>query len=267
MKPFTFLSVTRKLRVLRRSRQFPLPRDVPSPFDLHRRLDTWQGLLQHKGTATLKAMEHALAEADRQEAAAACDTLLFLVDTQEMAHAIRGFLNNSGSVPQLPTYLVSAWFLADCQHFLVSHPQGHERLHFVTGLKIGGVRTLDRMLTVELEQQSAIHAAGNVTSSARRLMEMDHWGHALHGIFHSHPGLGKEATRPSGTDLATQERHERGGYPLLGAIFVRDGFVRFFTRGHPFVLRVYGEGVSHVEENVYHLSHLSHNPPQAEPVE
>src|SRR6186997_3127421 len=38
--------------------------------------------------------------------------------------------------PLVPTYVISSWFLADCATYLLSHSDGFELLHLVTGSKI-----------------------------------------------------------------------------------------------------------------------------------
>jgi proteasome lid subunit RPN8/RPN11 len=154
----------------------------------------------------------------------------------------------------IPTYLISSWFLADCQRQLIDTAKGHERLHFVTGMRTDNVRTLDRMVPVALETSSAIHAAADQLAANRILIEMDEWGHSVHGLFHSHPGAGPRATHPSSTDYATHERYEQGGYPLVGAIFVKDGYVRFFSKASDFTIKIYGQGVEQVDENIFKIA-------------
>jgi hypothetical protein len=162
----------------------------------------------------------------------------------------------------VPQYLVSSWFLADCHAYLLSDPDDREVLHFVSGIKIREEqRTLDRMMRVGLSQQSTTYAVGNQQDVQRALIECsERWGHALHGLFHRHPGRGALATRPSSTDLATHERYERA-YPLVGAIFECTGFVRFFSHSRPFTIRLYGKGVEQHETHLFKITdfprHLS----------
>jgi hypothetical protein len=157
-------------------------------------------------------------------------------------------------VPAVPVYVVNSLFLADCHRFLLSDAKGYELMHLVTGSKVDAkTRTLDRMEKVALASHSAIHAEADQHDLQRRLIEMSAWGLAMHGLFHAHPGQGSGATRPSGKDLATHERFERGGYPLVGAIFVRDGYVRFFSAGRPFTIRIFGTGVTQHEEHVFKI--------------
>jgi hypothetical protein len=179
-----------------------------------------------------------------------CLRLLAAAEVEPVAHP---------APPAVPEYDVSSWFLAECAAYLLSDPRRFELLHLTTGIEIReGQRTLDRMVRVGLAEQSETHAVANQHELQRLLIECsERWGHSLHGLFHSHPGAGPLATRPSSKDLATHERYERG-YPVVGAIFARDGegaWVRFF--GHrPFTIRLYGKGVYQHETHLFKITDL-----------
>ena len=161
----------------------------------------------------------------------------------------------------VPTFVISSWFLSDCADYLLSHPQGFELLHLVTGSKLSAnQRTLDRMIQVALEAHSHANARANQPDLQKLLIEFSGWGHTLHGMFHSHPGYGKEATKPSFIDLNTQKLYEKGGYPLVGAIFSRDGYVRFFS-SNPVAVTVFGAGVEQHEEHVFKIQTLERHLP------
>jgi hypothetical protein len=165
----------------------------------------------------------------------------------------------------IPTYVISSWFLADCAAYLLSHPDGFELLHLVTGSKISASqRTLDRMIKVPLEAYSPASARADQQELQKLLIEFSGWGHTLHGLFHSHPGVGKGATQPSGVDLGTQKLYEQGGYPLVGAIFSRDGYVRFFA-SHPIAISVFGAGVEQHDEHVFKIQTLERHLPVQTP--
>jgi hypothetical protein len=106
-----------------------------------------------------------------------------------------------------------------------------------------------------MSAQSAFGAKAEQQAFTRACIELSQWGHALHGLFHSHPGTGPHATRPSpDKDLPTHQRLETGDYPLIGAIFV-PGYVRFFSTNRPFTVTIYGTGVTPVpgENNVFKI--------------
>jgi len=44
--------------------------------------------------------------------------------------------------PDILTFGISSWFFKDCADYLLSHSQGFELLHLVTGQKFGQVRPL-----------------------------------------------------------------------------------------------------------------------------
>jgi proteasome lid subunit RPN8/RPN11 len=167
--------------------------------------------------------------------------------------------------PDIPTYVISSWFMTECATYLLSHSDGFELLHLVTGSKIGTAqRTLERMIKVALEAHSPVNAQANQQDLQKLLIEFSGWGHTLHGLFHSHPGYGKDATQPSGIDLGTQKLYEQGGYPLVSAIFSRDGFVRFFSN-NPINISVFGAGVEQHEEHIFKIQTLERHLPVQTP--
>jgi hypothetical protein len=159
--------------------------------------------------------------------------------------------------PAVPEYIISARFLTQCHTYLIGDTQGFERMHLVTGLELSDNRyTLDHMEKVALSHQSVGGAQADQRALQHALIEMDTFGSHLLGLFHSHPGSGPGATRPSHIDFATHKRYEDGGYPLIGAIFV-PGFVRFFSANKLFSVTIYGKGVEQVagDTHVYKIQH------------
>jgi hypothetical protein len=173
------------------------------------------------------------------------------------------------AVPTIPEYLTTSIFLSTClSYLLASTQQGKERINLVTGAKKGGsLRTLDRLGKVALAQQSLVGASADRLDLLRCLRELDSFGLHLHGVFHCHPGNGPAMTRPSSTDLKTQERFERGGYPCIGGICSRDGWFRLFAH-RPFTIIVYGKGVVQHEDHLFHIqkypARLSQQAPETE---
>jgi hypothetical protein len=218
------------------------------------------------GDRALRAVAEALIQGERPAAEPALTELDFLFDVVAMADAAQRLLRE-GKPPAeeaqsgVTEYLISSLFLSDCAAYLVDHPKGYERLCLVTGSKKGTLRTLERMIAVELSEQSTTCAVAEPLDLQRKLIAIDSIGHSLHGLLHSHPGQGRGATRPSGIDLATHAQHERGGYPLVGGIFERSGFVRFFSYDRPFTITVYGTGVEAYEENLFKIGNVSHDTP------
>ena len=171
-------------------------------------------------------------------------------------------------VPPVPEYLTTSIFLSTCATYLLSiTQQGKERINLVTGAKKGdNLRTLDRMGRVALANQTLVGASADQLDLMKCLGELDAIGMQLHAMFHCHPGNGPAMTRPSGTDLATQERYERAGYPCVSGICSRDGWFRFFAH-HPFSMTVYGKGVVQHEEHLFHIQKYSGSLSQQTPEE
>lgn len=152
-------------------------------------------------------------------------------------------------------YLVGSWFLHRCHEYLV---QGEpEWMLYVTGVCINGVHTLDQMATFPFEKQSAGYVKGDQAFARDVLLDMAEMGHRLQAVYHSHRLTGPNAVSPSAIDKAHQERLERGGYPVVSAIFSEDGYIRFFTIDQPFKVHLYGKGVDQVEEYLFKLATVS----------
>jgi hypothetical protein len=156
---------------------------------------------------------------------------------------------------QMPNaYLVGSLFLQDSYQRLNRGPEEH--LFFVSGLRVGKLLTLDHICEFKVESASRVHARGDISSSHLTLINLDNLGHRLHALFHKHPGKGIGATFPSSTDIQTQERMERGGYPVIGAVFSEDGYIRFFSAKRQFMVNIYGKGVNRVDDKVFQLTDL-----------
>jgi hypothetical protein len=257
-----------RLNFFRFRQELRLLRSDPEVFDIYQRLNATKKRALTSGSEATDAISDAVQRGNRAVADQHVARLAHIFDiiesvddaTRALLAAYPQTMHTSGPAA---TYVVGSWFLASCAETLLADPQGHERLHFVTGLRIGASRTLDRMVPVPIESQSAIHATADQTAAQQALLELDTWGHTVHGLFHSHPGQGREATRPSSTDLATHERYERGGYPLIGAIVVRDGYVRFFSHRADFSISVFGEGVKQIDTRLFQIQNLSGSSPEA----
>lgn len=221
------------------------------------------------GETLLKAVSDELTRGQRSNLELRLEHLCSLFDLVQLADEATKLVGGNPPTPSQeaepypPQYIIGSWFLSKCASYLTSNPNGHERLHLVTGIKLSPKnRTLDNMVKVALASNSAVGALADQHALQNALIEMDEWGHYLHGLFHSHPGQGSKATRPSSTDLTTHQRYESGGYPLIGAIFVKDGFVRFFGH-HPFTVTIHGKGVEQIDEHehVFAIRNLSHKTP------
>jgi len=154
-------------------------------------------------------------------------------------------------------YCISASTLAEAHVFLTQHLPGAsqepEWMLAVTGVKLGAIRTLERLIEVKLASQSFGQASFDMQDFTRIAVVLHDYGQALHCIFHTHRFNGPP--HPSGTDMRLQRTLEEGGYPAIQAVFSEDGYVRFFAHQRPFAVQVYGKGVRSVNDSaeLYHI--------------
>ncbi|HUT60686.1 MAG TPA: hypothetical protein VNA25_22805 [Phycisphaerae bacterium] len=150
-----------------------------------------------------------------------------------------------------PLFVISSLLLHECFRTLTR--TGDESLHALTGLVFRRTRVLERIVALRLRRQSVAGAEASNESLASELLRLYDFGMLPLAYFHSHPAYGPSATVPSSTDRQTQDAMEKSGSQILGGIFSRDGFVRFYAnRAEPNV-RVVGKRVREIERNVYHL--------------
>jgi hypothetical protein len=152
----------------------------------------------------------------------------------------------------VPRYCISSTTLAEAFAYLTRRLPGAdgepEWMLAVSGLKVGGIRTLENLIEVQLSSQSIAQAAFDINDFTRVAVILHEHDMGLHAIFHSHRFKGPP--HPSGTDNTLQRILEEGGYPLIQAVFSEDGYVRFFAR-RPFSLDIHGKGVMPIEQELY----------------
>jgi hypothetical protein len=151
----------------------------------------------------------------------------------------------------IPVYTAGSLFLQESYRYLTKGP--YEHIHYVTGLTTGNTLSLDRIVTFKLARQHLAGVEGDTADTVKALMKLDRFGHKLLGWFHSHPGSGAGAVYPSAVDIGHQRRLEIGGYPSIGAIFSRDGYVRFFSVRRAFEVEIYGKGVEQIDEKHFRI--------------
>jgi proteasome lid subunit RPN8/RPN11 len=150
-----------------------------------------------------------------------------------------------------PVFVISSLLLHDCFKLLTK--TGDESLHALTGLVFSQTRVLERIIPLRLSRQSVAGAEAANESLATELLRLNDFGMLPLAYFHSHPGYGTSATQPSGTDRQTQDAMEKSGGHILGGIFARDRFVRFYANRMEPHVRVVGKRVKEVAKNVYRL--------------
>jgi len=152
-------------------------------------------------------------------------------------------------------YAVSSLFLHECYKALTADRD--EQFFFITGAVVNGTCVLDQRLEFKHSKRSIVGVVGNHADTHRLLIKLEQYGHRLLAHFHSHPGKGLEATRPSGTDTGFQKRLEDAGYPTVAAIFSRDGYIRFFRLDKDLEIEIYGSGVEQHGKNSFRITAIS----------
>lgn len=155
--------------------------------------------------------------------------------------------------PKQNLYLTDYEFLTNCYNYLTQTKD--EGFCLVTGPEIDGrIYTLSRRIEPKMKRQGPAGAEPDLGSLNRLLEKIDEgYGEHLSGYFHSHPGRGKGSTIPSSIDFDTQEKLERGGYPVVGCIFSRDGYLRFYSDERDFHLNLSGNGGEQVDRRIFKL--------------
>lgn len=147
-------------------------------------------------------------------------------------------------------YVASSLFLHRCHRYLT---QGEpEQLHLVTGFRVNGCFVLNEMVKLPNIRRSRAGAFAGPSDTREGLLLMESFGLYCCGLFHSHPGRGLAGASPSALDRRNQQVWERA-YPLVGAVFSRDGYVRFFTNQTDVRVDVFGRKVRRIDENVFKL--------------
>ena len=150
-----------------------------------------------------------------------------------------------------PLFVINSLMLYECFKLLTRTE--NENLHAITGSIIGNLRTLDRIVPLQLSLQSMAGAEAENSSLATEFIRLNDFGILPLAYFHSHPSCGVNATCPSGIDRQTQSTMEESGSEIIGGIFSRDGYVRFYANKSEPNIRVVGKRVKKVGKNVYLL--------------
>jgi hypothetical protein len=175
--------------------------------------------------------------------------------TNEFLESLEQIASENTKVSSSPRrYVVSSLFLHECFKKLTSDPD--EQFFFVTGSETAGTLVLDQSVEFTHERRNRLSVVANMPSTHNLLIKLEQFGHKLLAHFHSHPGEGAEATKPSGTDDNFQKRLESAGHLAIMAIFSRDGFIRFVRLDQNFEIEIYGEGVENHAPGIYRLKNI-----------
>jgi hypothetical protein len=153
-----------------------------------------------------------------------------------------------------PSYLVGSALLHEAFSFLSQLK--NESILYVSGNRFGNAYMLSRLIPPELDRSEPGYASANNVSSLHKLGDLERHGSLLCAYLHMHPGRGNASTSPSSVDLSCQRRLEKGGYPVIGGIFSRDGYLRFFSDQPLFDVSLSGKGVDHVGKDLFKLARI-----------
>lgn len=162
---------------------------------------------------------------------------------------------NTGESTGPRRYVVSSLFLHECFKKLTADLD--EQFFFVTGSESDGALVLDQSVEFAHERRNRLSVVANMPSTHNLLIKLEQFGHKLLAHFHSHPGEGADATKPSGTDDNFQKRLESAGHLAIMAIFSRDGFVRFMRLDQNFEIEIYGKGVENYAPGIYRIKNIN----------
>jgi hypothetical protein len=176
--------------------------------------------------------------------------------TNEFLESLERIASENAGAPTGPRrYVVSSLFLHECFKKLTADL--NEQFFFVTGSETEGALVLDQSVEFEHQRRNQLSVVAKMPSTHNLLIRLEQFGHKLLAHFHSHPGEGADATKPSGTDDNFQKRLESAGHLAIMAIFSRDGFVRFVRLDQNFEIEIYGEGVENYAPGIYRIKNIN----------
>lgn len=220
--------------------------------------DTGTKLLDAKRHDLLQRREnliHQLGQASRGfEDDLARQKLEHIECTNEFIATLDGVAQEAREAKEHRRYVVSSLFLYESFKKLTL--DAAEQFFFVTGAEIDGALVLDQWAEFAHQKRSMLGVTAEPKSTHGLLIKLEQFGHRLLAHFHSHPGEGVEATRPSGIDERFQGRLESAGHVAVMAIFSRDGFIRFVRLDQNLEVEIHGQGVENHAPGIYRLANI-----------
>jgi hypothetical protein len=153
-------------------------------------------------------------------------------------------------IPLTHEYVFSSWILRDSFHRCMEREE--EGIHFIAGIQLEEMRVATRIISFPYAYRSVAGAKGDHRATHQIMIETHEMGHTLLALIHSHPGTGLHANRHSTEDHRTHTLWEKTSR-MIGGIWSRDGYLRFFSVGLPFSIRIVGDKMQEVERNVFQI--------------
>lgn len=148
------------------------------------------------------------------------------------------------------SFVFSSAMLRDAYLRCVETPE--EGMCLILGIHVDDRYLATHVVGFPYEYRSVVGAAGRHEATHRICIQAREWQHEVLSLTHSHPGDGADSTFPSPTDLRTHQRWELG-WTMIGGIWSRDGFLRFFSHQQRFEVEVVGANMRRIERNVWKL--------------
>ena len=168
----------------------------------------------------------------------------------QLANLTRPIRRSANQFILSPSHLLEAFKMATA-----GEP---EQLHYSFGYHLGDCHISTRLIALKLDSSHMTYAKANLDHSTQVLHEAEQrFGEMLTIYWHAHPGSTSGSNKPSGIDMRTQSRLEKGGYSVIGGIFSRSGHVRFFSDQLEFEVSIVGKGVRKIGENQFQLTQIN----------
>ena len=132
-----------------------------------------------------------------------------------------------------------------------------EWVHFIVGVEWDNSLIGTRIVTFPYSRQSVVGVSGEHSATHKIMIDTFESDHRLIAIVHSHPGWGIDANHHSSIDRKTQKLWEVGT-EVIGGIWSRDGYLRFFSYELGFQVNVVGNHLHRIEgeKNVWKIQDL-----------
>jgi len=152
---------------------------------------------------------------------------------------------------KIPTYLCSTELINIIQRCLVDSTD-YESECFVSGISYGRILIPTSVFKPKHITRTVVSARADPLSLFDLYLRNKKYGLTIYLMCHLHPGNGPYSTYPSSIDMTTMKRWETN-FPLVGLIFTRSGYFRFFSVKREFEIRIKGKGVEKYDEKLYRI--------------
>lgn len=152
--------------------------------------------------------------------------------------------------PEVQVFAFSSAMLQESFRRCVEMPE--EGMHFIAGIEVEGILVGTQIVPFPYEFRSFVGAAGVHEATHKICIEAHESGQKIIAIAHSHPGSGIGANYPSGIDRKTQSLWEHGR-SIVGGIFSRDGYLRWYSNNVAFEINVMGNQIKRIDRDVWKL--------------